>query len=338
MPDAGAYKQMTFDIIGSGYSVGNPVSTHIQGYHYTPIGTFLHCKQQNISGDLAACKFMIVDNKIALWIPTLGAYTSLIVQCYQTSGVQEPIQLTYEYYSSEPSGSNKTGCSWQHSPPVPFSSTNSVNANDYTYFGQYYLGSGCSNVPTDSSTWNQLLVLGNGSKSSGDVAQLAIGVSSQKMFMRVRNGSNWSNWKAVSHKNAITVNATANQAISSTAWTQVKFNNTFASQGSAFSLSNNRVTIGAGITKVKVSCNVWINTVVGYSWVALVKNSTMVAHSILPMNTTAAYRTHSIASFVLNVSPGDTIWAEVQLSATNSSTILAGANYSNCVNLTVEEV
>lgn len=69
LPDAHFYDMITFDIIGNGYGTSAPFSTHIQGYHYTPLGNFLHCKQQNTSSNLPQCKFMIKDNKIALWIP-----------------------------------------------------------------------------------------------------------------------------------------------------------------------------------------------------------------------------------------------------------------------------
>lgn len=69
LPDAHFYDMITFDIIGNGYGTSAPFSTHIQGYHYTPLGNFLNCRQQNTSSNLPQCKFMIKDNKIALWIP-----------------------------------------------------------------------------------------------------------------------------------------------------------------------------------------------------------------------------------------------------------------------------
>jgi hypothetical protein len=69
LPNADFYQMLTFEIIGNGYSTSMPFSTHIQGYHFQSLGYFVNCKQQNTSGTLPQCKFMIKNNKVALWIP-----------------------------------------------------------------------------------------------------------------------------------------------------------------------------------------------------------------------------------------------------------------------------
>ena len=107
LPDANLFKMMTFDIIGNGYATSMPLSTHIQGYHFQSLGYFIHCKQQNTSGTLPQCKFMIKDNKIALWIPPPGLYTTLLIKGYVGN---TPLNLNYKFYDSEPNGDAKVTC------------------------------------------------------------------------------------------------------------------------------------------------------------------------------------------------------------------------------------
>lgn len=193
LPDAGLIKMMTFDIIGNGYGTSMPFATHIQGYHFNALGYFVHCKQQNTSGTLRQCKFMIKNNKIALWIPFPGLYTTLLVKGYVGN---TPLKLTYEFYDSEPSADAKTACTLGAIPPVPTGAVNNVDANNYTTFGQYYLGTGCSNLPEDKS-WVQLLVLGN----KGDCTQIAtvISVSYPIVYLRNKSGATWGKWKQLSN-------------------------------------------------------------------------------------------------------------------------------------------
>lgn len=195
LPNADFYQMLTFEIIGNGYGTSMPFSTHIQGYHFQTLGDFYQCKQQNTSGILPQCKFMIKNNKVALWIPNPGLYTSLVIKCYRNYGtIQKQLQLTYEFFESEPSADTKVACTLGAIPPVPTGTVNNVNANNYTTFGQFYLGTGCTNVP-DGLSGIQLLVLGNG----GDCAQIATVVSVNPIvYLRTRTNSNWSAWKQLS--------------------------------------------------------------------------------------------------------------------------------------------
>lgn len=110
LPDAGLFKMMTFNIIGNGYGSSNPISSHIQGYHFQPLGYLIQCKQHNTSGNLPICKFLIKDNKIALWIPSIGSYTSLIITCFQTYPQVAQLPLTYEFMDTEPDATYKVTC------------------------------------------------------------------------------------------------------------------------------------------------------------------------------------------------------------------------------------
>ena len=67
---------------------------------------------------------------------------------------------------------------------------NNVNANDYIDFGIYYLGTGCSNVPTN---WFYLIPIRASTSNSSDLIQLGFDANCN-MYIRFRNGSTWGNW------------------------------------------------------------------------------------------------------------------------------------------------
>lgn len=69
---------------------------------------------------------------------------------------------------------------------------NGVDANTFDTCGTYYLGINCSNVP---SAYCKLLVMG--SEGSGDLAQIAVGVSSGRTWVRAKSNGNWHNWNEV---------------------------------------------------------------------------------------------------------------------------------------------
>lgn len=94
LTDANLYKMIIIKIIGNGYDSSSPIDTIIQGYHYNSVGNFHHCKQHNNSGSLPKCTFLIKDNIICLYIPTVGYYSSLIISVYQTIPTAEQLDFT----------------------------------------------------------------------------------------------------------------------------------------------------------------------------------------------------------------------------------------------------
>lgn len=109
LPNASLYKMMIIKIIGNGYG-NNPVDTIIQGYHYESIGYFINCKQHNNSGNLPTCHFLIIDGVIALWIPTPGIYSSLMVEVQESIPTCSRLAITGNLMFGEPGGSYKTYC------------------------------------------------------------------------------------------------------------------------------------------------------------------------------------------------------------------------------------
>ena len=110
LPNASLYKMMMIKIIGNGYGA-SPVDVIIQGYHYDRIGNFINCKQHNNSGSLAACKFLIMDGVICLWIPSPGIYSSLIVEVYASIPTYSQLVISGTLLYSEPVGSSNCLCS-----------------------------------------------------------------------------------------------------------------------------------------------------------------------------------------------------------------------------------
>lgn len=256
LPNADFYQMLTFEIIGNGYGTSMPFSTHIQGYHFQALGDFYQCKQQNTSGTLPQCKLMIKDNKIVLWIPPPGLYTSLVINCYRIhNSIRKQVQLTYDFFDSEPSADAKTVCTLGAIPPVPTNSINNVDANNYTTFGQFYLGTGCSNLPENKS-WVQLLVLGN----KGDCTQIATVISATYpiVYLRNKSGATWGKWKQLSNfGQEIISNTEASSTIYSTA-----INNLVIGGVYEVAMSYNHNTIGSNDYR-SVICGI-LSLPVGY--------------------------------------------------------------------------
>lgn len=103
------YKMLTIKITGNGYGE-KTIDTIIQGYHYTPEGNFIQCKQLNNGANLSACKFMIIDNVIALWIPTPGLYSTIIVDIYESNTIDDTVPFYLMGYNYDVSGSYDTYC------------------------------------------------------------------------------------------------------------------------------------------------------------------------------------------------------------------------------------
>ena len=90
-------------------------------------------------------------------------------------------------------------------------------------------------------------------------------------------------------------------------------------------LSNNGIRIGAGISKVKVSGNVFIyapSTAVSYNWAYIKKNETNVASSITSAN--GRYGSVVFAPQVINVAEGDII--TIMKTTTTNDTVRGNEN------------
>lgn len=90
--------------------------------------------------------------------------------------------------------------------PMKNSTDNNVNCDNYYETGIYYLGSGLTNAP---AAYIKLIVVGANKGQKGDVAQIAIAVSSGSVYIRTGNFSSseqaiwWHNWITI-YQNIVT--------------------------------------------------------------------------------------------------------------------------------------
>ena len=145
----------------------------------------------------------------------------------------------------------------------------------------------------------------------------------------------------ISTKSAITIGLSDNQKHTSTI--KVKLNTVMNSIGNKFTLIDNGIKIGAGVTKVKVSANILqqssgVNLYGGY----ITKNGTNLASAVnVGFNTIT--RTNSweffhtgISPIIIDVTEGDIIYLCSYVN--EKSTVTLQAYAGRAVNLTVEEV
>lgn len=103
------YKMLTIKITGNGYG-NKPIDTIVQGYHFSSEGYFLNCKQINNGANLSACKFMIIDNVIALWIPSPEIYSTIVVDVYESNTTDDIVPFYLMGYEYEVTGQYNTTC------------------------------------------------------------------------------------------------------------------------------------------------------------------------------------------------------------------------------------
>lgn len=145
----------------------------------------------------------------------------------------------------------------------------------------------------------------------------------------------------ISTKSAITIGLSAN--ISHKKTTKVALNTIMNNIGDKFTLIDNGIKIGAGVTKVKVSANILqqasvVNLYGGY----ITKNGTNLAsavnvgfNTITNTNSWAFFHT-GISPIIIDVVEGDILYLCSYVGATSTVTLQAYAG--RAVNLTVEEV
>ncbi len=113
----------------------------------------------------------------------------------------------------------------------------------------------------------------------------------------------------------------------------VPFNHTYTLIGDKLSLSNNRIVIGSGVTKVKISAHVWA-TSQSYVWFKILRNNTIIGSMI--GNDNSGYNTLDMSNKCITVAEGNTIRMDYN---NNGDTILnQGSGNGNETYITVEVV
>ena len=146
----------------------------------------------------------------------------------------------------------------------------------------------------------------------------------------------------ISTKSAITIGLSAN--VSHTATTKVALNTIMNNIGDKFTLIDNGIKIGAGVTKVKVSANILqqasvVNLYGGY----ITKNGTNLASAVnigfntIPRTNSWEFFHTGISPIIIDVVEGDIIYLCSYINGI-TATVTLQAYAGRSVNLTVEEV
>lgn len=89
---------------------------------------------------------------------------------------------------------------------------------------------------------------------------------------------------------------------------QVLLNSEERQEGNAFTITNNRVVVGKGVSKVRVSGCIFVEGPqgTGYVWGKIMKNSTNTSTSLQPYNNGGGFLSTSIPPTIVPVTEGDT--------------------------------
>lgn len=142
----------------------------------------------------------------------------------------------------------------------------------------------------------------------------------------------------VTKKDIIVVN-TNQTSIVLAASGKIPFSNVYSQLGDKLTLENNCIKIGAGVSYIKVSANIWINsndTNGGRLWCNINKNNTTIVSYIDYVSTSSPYLSGCIAPILIPVNEGDLI--SIGYTVTGSVNLNSGSNNTNVTNLTVEVI
>lgn len=89
---------------------------------------------------------------------------------------------------------------------------------------------------------------------------------------------------------------------------KILLNNISDNEGNKFTISNNEIVIGAGVSKVRISAGIFIEQLqnTGYLWGKIYKNSTFISGAMIPYSNTGDNLSVSVSPMIVNVEEGDT--------------------------------
>lgn len=149
------------------------------------------------------------------------------------------------------------------------------------------------------------------SQSAGVIAQIEQNLDSNSEV----NAPSVKAVKNAIEKSCILVRPTSTFTIENESNVYITLDNIANKNGDKFSLINNKVKVGKGVSKVKISASIFCNDLIGtgYVWLKVKKNDIDVASSITPKGTDSApCASASIPTFIMDVVEGDEICLWVQ--------------------------
>ena len=102
-------------------------------------------------------------------------------------------------------------------------------------------------------------------------------------------------------------------------------------KGEKFTLENDKIRVGAGVSAIRVSAAIFINDFIGtgYAWGKIMKNGAAFATAILPtIDGASPYGSVCIPSTIVPVKEGDLINLRVEQTARQQTSIRAGKQHT----------
>ncbi|MFY9380155.1 MAG: hypothetical protein WAP07_07960, partial [Acutalibacteraceae bacterium] len=158
-------------------------------------------------------------------------------------------------------------------------------------------------------------------------------------YVCLNNAENNANWELPSQKHIMTVSANNNNLVLSKSGI-INLNYVLNSTGTKLTQGNNGITIGAGVTKVKVSCNFWVFAETQRRvWIKLNHKSAESVNAIGEVISTdmSGYVTGSISPVLVDVSQGDYFYLSYDNEVAGMSINHPSGNY-HATTLTVEVI
>ena len=176
----------------------------------------------------------------------------------------------------------------------------------------FYMGSDMSNSPNGSTVagWWWVIHLAHNNLYQRQIAYSFL--NNSQIFTRIMNNGTWNSWECVGGQTKIAT-ATFNNDQTRLSGGVLKFEN-LNSTSDKLTLARGGVRIGAGISKVKVSANVffqWTSADQSYVYMAIRKNKnnpTNVSIAIVPQPFNYAFATLPFTPTYVEVQEGDTFY------------------------------
>lgn len=167
------------------------------------------------------------------------------------------------------------------------------------------------------------------------ICQIFADANSNRRWTRSKIGENWQSWDMLSINSKITYGKIDNQTITANSINKIELNQVVAKAGSRLTVNGNDVVIGAGVSKIKVNGNAWIESF-AYKWLFIYKNEEQAGSAIFPKNPEETWGCPTISSRIITVNEGDRI--SLRCTCSSAEGFVQAGTYLTSTYLTVEVI
>lgn len=165
--------------------------------------------------------------------------------------------------------------------------------------------------------------------------QLAFGTDERIYYRQKTNSTDWKEWKKVNEKAMISVTRGSDYRVTASGSVDFKFFDRSVQRGKGLTLKNGVVKVGKGISKVKISSNVFLDiSGTGYLWLFVRKGDESVDNHIVQLTSPSDFVGCGTTSRLIEVAEGDELFLRIDSTFPRPYTVRPGSN----LHLTVEEV